>query len=170
MVLIRTEGRETVAEKSDKAAKKSARTQHVYPVQNVLAEVSEETGVRREDVKAVMESLRNIIARTLAQDYIFRFLDVFNLRLVPAPERKARNPKANEAITVPAGKRVKFMRGKLLTDIVRASRGQGPSRKSHVPEAEAPPVEPRKEPPATQTSAAAKATQAELSKILEGEA
>lgn len=163
----------------------TAERQEVKSFSDLIAEVSEKSGVKRADTQAVLMALRDAIVATVAgEKKIFRLRDIGNLRLLPTEERTVRNPQTGEQFTAPAGYRLKFSKGSAWNDSLAAetveeekpkkAAAKAPDKPKPTPEkAKAAPAPAKKAAPAKSAKPAPKAATKEetdeLSELLEGE-
>jgi nucleoid DNA-binding protein len=114
--------------KMPKKAPKQKKTAITTPYRKnqIVAEIAEETGLGRQDVTAVFNSLANLMARHLKKNSagMFNFMGLLKLRSVRKPATKARkgiNPFTGEATTFkakPASTTVKVRALKKLKDLL----------------------------------------------------
>jgi nucleoid DNA-binding protein len=92
---------------------------------DLIDRIAERTGTRRLVVKPVIQSFLDEIIRELANNNRLEFRDfgVFEPRL-RAP-RKARNPKTQQEVGVPAARVVKFKVGRLMKQKVNPPNSEG---------------------------------------------
>jgi integration host factor subunit beta len=90
----------------------------------LIDRIAEKTHTKQLLVKPVIQSFLDEIIRELAKDNRLEFRDfgVFEPRLRVA--RKARNPKTQEAVGVPAARVVRFKAGRLMKQKVNTSKSQ----------------------------------------------
>jgi DNA-binding protein HU-beta len=83
----------------------------------LLGVLSSETGLKKKEVDAVLQSLRNTVYQTLKKELKIKLngLGVFQLKERKA--RVARNPRTGEMVQVPAKKVIKF---RVLKDLKEA--------------------------------------------------
>lgn len=74
----------------------------------MLAEVSKETGVKRDDVKAVVEKTLSKISLALKTEKKVALPDFGTFEAVVLAPRQARNPQTGEVFQVGERRRVKF--------------------------------------------------------------
>jgi DNA-binding protein HU-beta len=84
----------------------------------LLATLSNETGLKKKEVKSIMLALQNVVYKTLKKESKIKLdgLGVFQLKDRKA--RIARNPRTGEMVNVPAKRVVKFRVIKALKESV----------------------------------------------------
>lgn len=90
---------------------------------DMIERISETTGLRRADVKSVVQEFLDEIVRELGDGRRLEFRDfgVFEVRTRAA--RLAQNPKTLEPVPVPAKKTVKFKAGRKMKDVLDGPEG-----------------------------------------------
>lgn len=80
----------------------------------LMANLANDTGLKKKDIENVMQALTNTIYKTLKKEFKIKLdgLGVFQLKDRKA--RIARNPRTGEQVNVPAKKVVKFRVLKVL--------------------------------------------------------
>lgn len=90
----------------------------------VLAQISKETGLTRQQVNAVFDSLKGIMRKSLRSHGLFTLPGLMKLKVVKKPATKARegvNPFTGEKMTFkakPASKKVRVLPLKNVKDMV----------------------------------------------------
>jgi DNA-binding protein HU-beta len=92
----------------------------------LIAAVAADTKESKVVVTKVVESLFDVIAETLKNNDEVRVPSFGVFEVVDTAARKARNPKTNEEVTVPAGKRARFKPGKSLKESLDILNGRAP--------------------------------------------
>lgn len=84
----------------------------------IIAKVSQQTGLKRSQVEKVLESLIDTLAVALSKRERIALpgLGIFSVK--ERKERKGRNPKTGEEITIPGKKVPRFTPSKILTQAV----------------------------------------------------
>lgn len=83
-----------------------------------VAEIAEKTGVAKKDVEAVVGSLTDVVAGAASKGDSIQLIGFGTFSLKERAERKGRNPKTGEEITIPASRSVGFKPGKKLKEAV----------------------------------------------------
>lgn len=88
---------------------------------DIVRQIAKKLDLPQADMKNVVQSVLDAIVDALVRDgrLELREFGVFQVKLRAA--RKARNPKTNEEVTVPARKVVTFKPGRLMQEKVRAT-------------------------------------------------
>lgn len=84
---------------------------------DTVARVSAASGVKRSEVQNVLICFYNLIEGTLVDGGVFRFRGLGKFEVVDRAARTRRNPQTGGVVDVPAGVRVKFVRGSMIKDI-----------------------------------------------------
>lgn len=84
----------------------------------LIAEISQQTGVTKSAAEKLLKCLGPIIASQLKAVGSITLPDIGTFRAVETAERQGRNPKTGEEITIAAGKRIKLKVAKALKDAV----------------------------------------------------
>lgn len=84
--------------------------------QQLIDTINAETGVKKVDVLAVLRQLPIAIGAELAASGTITLHNVGTFKAIETGERQGRNPNTGEAITIAAGKRVKFKAAKGLKE------------------------------------------------------
>ena len=74
----------------------------------LLADLAEQTGLKKTEVTAVMDSLVNTVYKTLKKEKKIKLEGLGVLQLKDRKARMARNPRTGEMVKVPAKKVVKL--------------------------------------------------------------
>jgi len=70
--------------------------------------VAEKTGLTQKDVKRVINAMADVIVDVVKEGDTVKLADIGTFKMKEVPEKKARNPKTGEEITVPAHKKLVF--------------------------------------------------------------
>jgi DNA-binding protein HU-beta len=84
----------------------------------IIAKMSEFAGVSKVESERNLESLLKVMEFAVENKEKFNLVGYFNMDVVETSERKGRNPKTKEEITIPAGLKVKMKCGKKLKDLL----------------------------------------------------
>ena len=85
---------------------------------DLIAEVSQETGLSKADAAKAVDSVFDLITRSLKADQEVRLVGFGNYHVVKREARVCRNPRTGEEIQMPASKQPKFKAGKGLKDAI----------------------------------------------------
>lgn len=78
---------------------------------DIVREVALKTGIDIVNVKEIVQAIFDTMCEGLAQDGNIEIRNFGIFKVKGTPERKARNPKTSEIITVPAKKHISFKPG-----------------------------------------------------------
>lgn len=84
----------------------------------LVSALAEKTGVAKKDVEAVVGNLSDVVAGAVAKGDSVQLIGFGTFALSERAERKGRNPKTGEEITIPASRSVRFKAGKKLKEAV----------------------------------------------------
>lgn len=84
----------------------------------LLASLSEKSGLQKKDVGAVLDALSELATSTVAEGGALTLPGLGKLACRDRPERQVRNPSTGEAMTKSADRVVKFTVAKALKDSV----------------------------------------------------
>jgi DNA-binding protein HU-beta len=84
----------------------------------LMASLANDTGLKKSDVENVMQSLTNMIYKTLKTELKIKLEGLGVFQLKDRKARIARNPRTGETINVPAKKAVKFRVLKVMKEAV----------------------------------------------------
>lgn len=85
----------------------------------LVKELTTESGCRRTDVEKMLEALSKVVLATLAGGDDVNLAGLGRLRTVRREERKGRNPRTGQELTIPARMRVTFVSSSTLKDAVQ---------------------------------------------------
>ncbi len=83
-----------------------------------VAAIAENTKFTKVDTKKFLDAYIDVVTTALKFGNIVQLIGFGNFSVIDKPERKGRNPRSGEEITIAASKAVKFAAGKLLKDAV----------------------------------------------------
>ena len=86
----------------------------------LLASLSEKSGLQKKDVGAVLDALSELATSTVAEGGALTLPGLGKLACRERPERQVRNPSTGEAMTKSADRVVKFTVAKALKDSVNS--------------------------------------------------
>ena len=84
----------------------------------IIEAVAAETGMKKKDAEACVGAFLNAVGKALADGEKVKLVGFGTFEVKARGERIGRNPKTNEAITIPASKHPAFSAGKALKDAV----------------------------------------------------
>lgn len=87
--------------------------------QELIDAVAAETVQTKSTVNAVLNALLDTIANQLEKGKAVQLVGFGTFKVGERAERKGRNPKTGEELTIPAAKVVKFSAGKALKDSIQ---------------------------------------------------
>lgn len=85
---------------------------------DIIAEVARRTGLDVQSVRRVAQSVFDCMCEGLGKDGEIEIRNFGMFRIKSTPERRARNPKRGEAITVPAKKHIHFKPGQQMKALI----------------------------------------------------
>ncbi|MDR2461021.1 MAG: HU family DNA-binding protein [Deltaproteobacteria bacterium] len=86
----------------------------------LVAQVSDDTGMSKSQVQKVLESIIETTIKTLKKDPRFPIFGLGVFQVVKRPKRKGRNPRTGQPLIVKAHKAVKFKAAKKLKEAVNS--------------------------------------------------
>jgi len=86
--------------------------------QELIEQISNESGFNKADAKKALESVLNSIANNLENGNEIALIGFGNFGVSHRAERKGRNPQTGEEITIAASNNVSFKAGKALKEKV----------------------------------------------------
>ena len=86
--------------------------------EELVSAIVENTKFTKVDTKKFLDSYIDLETTALKYGNIVQLIGFGNFSVIDKPERKGRNPRSGEEITIAASKAVKFAAGKLLKDAV----------------------------------------------------
>lgn len=86
--------------------------------ENIVNRIAEASGTSKVKAADSLNNVLNAIEAELADSGVVQFVGFGSLKVVDKAERKGRNPKTGEEMTIPARKAVVFKAGNNLNKIV----------------------------------------------------
>ena len=87
--------------------------------------LAQKTGLSGAKAAVAMNAMLDAILESIEQGQEVRLMGFGSFKVTQTKERRGRNPRTGEPITIPAGKRISFSPGTKLTE---AARGKEPPR------------------------------------------
>lgn len=84
----------------------------------IVAQIAEQSGYTQATTKVILDTTLSVITSALAEGYDVSFKDFGVFTVKHCKERKGRNPKTGEKLTIPAKKVPSFKAGKGLKEAV----------------------------------------------------
>ena len=84
----------------------------------IIEAVAAETGMKKKEAEAAVGAFLGAVSKALADGEKVQWVGFGTFEVKARGERVGRNPKTNEAITIPASKHPAFTAGKALKDSV----------------------------------------------------
>lgn len=81
---------------------------------DIVKEVAARTGFDMASIKEIVQTMFDAMCEGLARDENIEIRNFGIFKVKTTPERKARNPKTSEIITVPAKKHISFKPGQVM--------------------------------------------------------
>lgn len=78
---------------------------------DLINEIAAKASLSKKDAKAALDATLESISQALANDDKIQLIGFGTFSVVEKPERKGRNPRTKEEITIPARKVIKFKPG-----------------------------------------------------------
>jgi len=91
---------------------------------DLIESISLETGLKRTDVKAVVQAFLDRMTEELGRGNRLEFRDFGVFEVKDRAPRRAQNPKTLEPVMVPAKKTVRFRTGRYMRELLETSNGQ----------------------------------------------
>ena len=85
---------------------------------DLIAEVSQDTGLSKADAAKAVDSVFDAITRSLKSDQEVRLVGFGNFHVTKRAASIGRNPRTGDEIQIPASKQPKFKAGKGLKDAI----------------------------------------------------
>lgn len=85
----------------------------------LIAVVAEKTGITKKDADVVVNAMLDTIIETVAADEKVQLVGFGNFEVRARSERKGRDPRTNEEITIPSSKVPAFKVGKAFKQAVK---------------------------------------------------
>ena len=85
----------------------------------LIAEIAERTGVTKKDAGKTLDTVIEIVEKTLSKGEVVRLLGFGTFMVASRKARKGVNPRTKKPITIPGGKVPKFVPGKELKEKVK---------------------------------------------------
>ena len=82
---------------------------------DMVARIAGQTGMEHQKVKAIVQHTLDQIVDTIATHGRLELREFGVFEVCDTPPRTGRNPRTGTPVDVPAGKRVKFMAGRVMT-------------------------------------------------------
>lgn len=82
---------------------------------DVVLAVTERTGLTRAQTNAVIDALGDVLAQSLRDGATVKLGRIMTVQTVERAERRGRNPRTGEPLTIPARTAVKITPGSVLT-------------------------------------------------------
>ena len=108
-----------MATKKALSSKSSKTTTKEKSVSELVSALAEKTGLTKTKAKEVLDAHAELLISELQTSGSVQLSGIGKLKLGERPERQGRNPSTGEAITIKAGKTVKFAGGKKFKDNFR---------------------------------------------------
>ncbi|QZX49481.1 HU family DNA-binding protein [Mycoplasma sp. E35C] len=83
-----------------------------------IKEIADQTDLNVQDIRLVINSLQNVLAKELATTGEVRLFDIGKFKVKTTAARTGINPKTKEKIQIPEGKKLKVTISKILNDKV----------------------------------------------------
>jgi nucleoid DNA-binding protein len=87
---------------------------------DIVKEVAAKTGFDLASVKEIVQTMFDAMCEGLSRDGNIEIRNFGIFKVKSTPERKARNPKTSEIITVPAKRHISFKPGQLMKERINA--------------------------------------------------
>ncbi len=84
----------------------------------LLAAISEKTGLTKKDTEKVLKAFEEIVAQELSEGGKVQMVGFGTFDVTERAEREGRNPQTGEQMTIRASKAPRFKAGKVLKDSV----------------------------------------------------
>lgn len=84
----------------------------------IVSQIAAKTGVEQNDVRQVVQHTLDAIIDVLVAEGRLELRDFGVFEVVTTRARRGRNPRSGAAVTIAAGKRVRFSAGKRLAEVV----------------------------------------------------
>lgn len=88
--------------------------------EELIAAIAEKSKFTKADTKKFLDTYVDVVTMALQSGASIQLVGFATMSVIDRPERKGRNPRSGEEITIPASKVVKFATGKQLKDAINA--------------------------------------------------
>ncbi len=95
----------------------------------LVKKVAEKAEINQNLSATVIEAVFESLSESLGQGDNFNMIGFGSLKVVERNERRGRNPKTGEEITIPAQKTVRFSPGKKLKELVNPKKEKAAGKK-----------------------------------------
>ncbi len=97
--------------------------------EDLVKGVAEKAEIKKSEASKAVSAIFEIMKESLGKGEAVQMIGFGSFRVSQRTERKGRNPRTGEGITIPAAKVVKFSAGKALKEAVDAKKKEAPKPK-----------------------------------------
>ena len=87
--------------------------------QELVKTLASKTGLTQKDSEVFLKAFQETVIDTMADGDSIKLVGFLSFEVVDTKEKKARNPRTNEEIVIPAGKKIKIKQGSELKNAVK---------------------------------------------------